>query len=168
MIVPTLADVVHSISGAIDEVIAPKLEGLRERSTITTIRHLLRLVENGIEDEGQVLYDEVNQLKPLLREVATGFAAQPGLEHVAAAIRESLAIERDPAIYPSIRLLAQDIGRLRGLVCDALVALRALPVSASSAATQTAHQRLREYIAWQLKNEARVIEPAFRGHGARR
>jgi hypothetical protein len=64
--------------------------------------------------------------------------------------------------------LAQDVGRLRGHVCDALVALRALPASAASADTQTAHQRLREYIAWQLKQEARIIEPAFRGYGARR
>lgn len=168
MIVPTLADVVHSISAAIDEVIAPRLEGLRERSTITTIRHLLRLVENGIEGEGQVLYDELNQLKALLSEVATVFTGRPGLDCLAATIRESLALERDPSIYPSIRILAQEVGRLRGHVCDALVALRALPPSATSAATQMAHQRLREYIAWQLKHEARIIEPAFRGHGARR
>ena len=168
MIVPTLADVIHAISGALDEVVAPKLEGLRERSTMTTIRHLLRLVENGIEGEGQVLYDELNELKSLLGEVATVFAARPELEAVAAAVRESLALERDPSIYPSLRILAQDVGRLRGHVCDALVALRALPASATSAETQTAHQRLREYIAWQLKQEARIIEPAFRGYGARR
>jgi hypothetical protein len=168
MIVPTLADVVHAISGALDEVVAPKLEGLRERSTMTTIRHLLRLVENGIEGEGQVLYEELNELKGLLGEVATIFASRPGLEAVAAAIRESLALERDPSIYPSLRILAEELGRLRGHVCDALVALRALPASATSAETQTAHQRLREYIAWQLKQEARIIEPAFRGYGARR
>jgi hypothetical protein len=168
MIVPTLADVVHAVSGALDEVIAPKVEGLRERSTLTTIRHLLRLVEIGIEGEGQVLYDELNKLEGLLSEVATVFATRPGLEGVAAAIRESLALERDPSIYPSLRILAQDVGRLREHVCDALVALRALPASATSADTQTAHQQLREYIAWQLKQEARIIDPAFRGHGARR
>jgi hypothetical protein len=168
MIVPTLADVVHAVSGALDEVIAPKLEGLRERSTITTIRHLLRLVENGIEGEGQVLYDELNELKGLLSEVAAVFETRPGLDSIAASIRESLALERDPSIYPSLRILAQDVGRLRGHVCDALVALRALPASATRPDTQAVHQRLRDYIAWQLKHEARIIEPAFRGHGARR
>src|SRR5262245_27590886 len=135
MIVPTLADVVHGVSSAIDEVIAPKLEGLRERSTITTIRHLLRLVENGIESEGQVLYDELNKLENLLSDVATVFERRPELKSIAGAIRESLATQRDPSVYPSISLLGREIGRLRTHVCDALTALRALPASARTADT---------------------------------
>jgi hypothetical protein len=168
MIVPTLADVVHTVSSAIDEVIAPKLEGLRERSTITTIRHLLRLVENGIESEGQVLYDELHELRGLLSDVANTFDKRPELKNIANAIRASLAIQRDPSVYPSIGILAREVGRLRAHVCDALNALRALPASAKSVETDTAHQRLRDYIRWQLEQEGRVIEPSFRGHGARR
>ena len=168
MIVPTLTDVVHTVSSAIEAVIAPKLEGLRERSTITTIRHLLRLVEHGIEGEGQVLYDELSRLKGLLSNVADVFDARLELRGLAAAIRASLAIERDPSVYPSISILAQEVGRLRGHVCDALTALRGLPASAQGSATQAAHQQLRDYIRWQLEQEARIIEPSFRGHGARR
>lgn len=168
MIVPTLSDIVYSIAASIDEVITPKLEGLRERSTITTIRHMLRYVEHSIDNEGQVLFDELNKLKPLLDDIAKRFESVKELKSVAAAIRQSLAVERDPAVYPSIKILGEEISRLRQHVSDALVAIRALPPAARGAQIEAAHQQLRDYIKWQLQQEARIIEPAFIGYGARR
>ncbi|MET0656984.1 MAG: hypothetical protein ABW110_02355 [Steroidobacteraceae bacterium] len=168
MIVPTLSDIVYTISAGLDEIITPKLEGLRERSTMTTIRHMLRFVEHAIDNEGQLLFDDLKKLKPLLADIAQRFESVAELKGVASAIRQSLASERDPNVYPSIKLLAEEIRRLRQHVSDALVALRALPATARGPQTEAAHQLLRDYIKWQLKQEARVIEPAFIGYGARR
>lgn len=168
MIVPTLSDVVYTIGAALDDVIAPRLEGLRERSTLTTIRHMLRLLEHSIDQEGQVLFDEVNKLGSLLEDIANRFDAVPELKNVATAIRQSLALKRDPAVYPSIKRLSEDVARLRQHVSDALVAIRALPAAGRGPQIEAAHQLLRDYIQWQLQQEARVIEPAFIGYGPRR
>lgn len=168
MIVPSLSDVVYTIRSALDEVIAPQLDGLRERSTITTIGHLLRLVEHCIDAQGQVLFDELHELEPLLADIARRFDAVAELQSIAADIRQSLAVERDPRVYPSLKVLAAEISRLRQHVSDALVAIRALPASSRGPEIEAAHRLLRDYIQWQLQQEARVIEPAFIGYGARR
>ena len=168
MIVPTLSHIVYTISAGLDEIITPKLEGLRERSTMTTIRHMLRFLEHSIDHEGQLLFDDLNKLKPLLADIAKRFDSVAELKSVASAIRQSLAIERDAAVYPSIKLMAEDLKRLRQHVSDALVAIRALPADSRGPEIEAAQQMLRDYIKWQLQQEARVIEPAFIGYGARR
>ena len=165
MIVPTISDVMRNLGEQLDVVIAPALTGLRERSTVTTIRHMMRFVEKRVEIEGQVLFDEMHKLKGLLGEVAAVFEAE-GLGAVAAGLRKTITAERDPAIYLGLDLLAEDVGALRQGVSDALVAIRGL-ATRSDAIAKT-HQALRDYISWQLAEEAKIIEPSFVGYGARR
>jgi hypothetical protein len=171
MIVPTVSDVVRTIAQSVDEVITPALEGLRERSAITTIGHMLRYVEKAVEMEGQALFDEAAKLRALLTDIAGKIEArgvEDGLSGFAPVIRAALAEQRDAAVYPSVPLLASEIRRLTQILDDSLAALHGLPETAYAGAVAAIHEQIRDYIGWQLDNEAKIIEPAFIGYGARR
>lgn len=168
MIFPPLTDVVHTISSSLDEVIAPKLTGLPERSALLTIKHMLRFVEVSLDKEGQVLFDELHRLKSLLADAATRLATVDECRDIVSAVRHTLAVERDPSVYPSFAVLAQEIGVLREHVAHVLRVIRALPATARSSETDAVVHSLREYIRWQIAEEAKVFEPSFLGHGARR
>ena len=168
MIVPTTADVVHTIARQFEEVIVPALDGLRERSAAATMSHLLRYVNKRVEMEGPLLFEEAAELRRILGGIAERLAGTAGLERALATVRTTLAQELDPAVYPSVTLLGDEVSRLRGAVDAMLVALRALPEGVRTDATAAAHEELRAYIGWQILQEAKIIEPAFVGFGARR
>ncbi len=167
MIVPTVTDVVRTIRVTVEELIAPTLAGVAERSAATTIGHLLRYVEQRIEDEGQALLDEVHYLHALLPDALGFLEERPACDKLEAAIRKTLATERDPAVYPSLTRMAQDVGVLRQHACDLLSTLQLLKPGESTAGDEL-HEKLRQYLSWQIEREGRIIESAFVGQGARR
>lgn len=168
MIVPSTTDVLHTIARQFDEVIVPALEGLRERSAATTMRHLLRYVGQRVELEGPLLFAEAAELRRLLGEVSGTLAGSAGLDAALGTVHAALAEQRDPAVYPGVALLGGEVARLRGAVDALLAALLALPEAQRTDATTHVHEQLRAYIGWQIRQEAKIVEPAFRGYGARR
>lgn len=171
MIIPTVIDVVRSISRSVDLVIAPSLEGLRERSAITTIRHMLRYVERAVELEGQNLFEEAARVRALLVEIADKLESRDvndALTAVAAAARELTSSPRDPSVYPSVSLLAEDIRALTQCVDTCLSTIHAIAIDARDPVTVEVHEAIRTYMIWQIEHEAHLVEPAFYGFGARR
>lgn len=167
MLVPTAADVVRCIKETMDTVITPAFpEGSSEISFATTIGHLLSYVEHRIEDEGQQLFDEVRYLRGVFPEALGWLAGRPGTEALAAAIRASLDARRDPDVYPSLSLMAVEVGELRQHICDLLELVHADGEPAGG--TAALHATLREYMRWQIQLEGKLVEPAFVGRGPRR
>ena len=166
-LLPGVTDIVRNVREVTRDLLAPALAGDSERSAAATIDHMLRYAERLIEHQGQALLDEEARLKALLPSVADWLAARPESAPLAGAIRATLAHARDPAVYPTLGMMADDVALLRQHVCDALLALQQLG-DARGAEGEAVHAGLRAYIRWQLEEEGRLVEPAFLGHGPRR
>jgi hypothetical protein len=171
MIVPSVADVVRTIAHSLDDIIAPAMQTSHQRSTIVTIGHMLRYVQNATDREGPLLFEEANRLRVLLADLgkrSAGADMSAAIASIGGAMRSAVAEPRDASIYPSTPRLAAEIKAFTQHADDMLAAVHALPADARSGATAALHQALRDHIAWQLENEAKLIEPAFVGHGPRR
>lgn len=168
MIIPTATDVVRTLGAKFEEEILPALTKPQEKRTGHTMRHLLRFLEYRLEEEGQILLDEIYRLTDLLGIVASHFeentSASPTASKIAKAIRQNLAEKQDPKVYPSLSRMAQRVSVMRQHVCDALAELQ----KAEGSQAEKVHQLLRDYLAWQIEQEGRMVKPAFWGQGPRR
>jgi hypothetical protein len=164
ILTPSAAETVRCVRETLETWIAPALTGKSEISYVTTAAHLLSFVEGRIEHEGQLLFDEIRQLHGLFPQALDWLATRPGSEALAEAIRASLDFKRDPEIYPSLSLVADEVALLRRHVCDLLVLLN----RADSSGGEALHAALRAYIDRQLAQEGMIVETAFRGRGPRR
>lgn len=153
MIIPTAAEMLKTIEATFETVIKPDLTNTGARSAAASVGHMLRIATLRIEIEGQILHDEVIKLRELLPRLCAflGKGELPPL--------------RDNSIYPSLALMAAEVGALRQGVCDALDELQGRDLDAKGARLLV---ELNSYIAWQLEQESKMIDPATIGHGPRR
>lgn len=160
MIHPSCAEVLATIQTGFEEQVVPHLHDIEARSAAATIGHLLRHVALRIEHEGQILLDDIARLEALLGGIAAWFetcgAGDPR------AIRAALTDDSPQGVYPGLGLLGERAMRLRGALVKAQEVLHGLPDDGGL------REAVRGYIAAQLAEEARLIEPAFRGKGPRR
>ena len=167
MIYPTVGDVIRRCGEAMDSVVIPGLSELKDRSSATTIRHLLNFAADRIDVEGQLLFDEIARVRDLLGETAKHFSTRPDgdgdVESWLAETHTTLERQRDPNVYPALPVVAEEVNHLRGLVSRALIILKGEQDRGTAI-----RQKIREYIAWQIQQEAKLIEPAFQGRGPRR
>jgi hypothetical protein len=166
ILTPTATEVLRCVRETMESGIIPSLSGRTERSNAATIQHMLRFVEYRIEKEGQLLFDEIAYLRALLPEALDWLAERPDADALKAAIGGAVDATPDPTVYPSLTQLGKTVAKLRQNVCDVLVLVQAAPESDGQAADL--HQKLRDYIVWQLEQEGGMVEPAFIGHGPRR
>lgn len=167
MIHPTCAEVLATIQTGFEQQIVPTLGDAEAKSAAATIGHLLRHVSLRIEREGQILLDDVARLETVLGRIAawleqTG-AGDPG------GIRSGLGQALPSGTYPSLALLGERALALRGALVTAQEALHRLSAShGGDPAYADLRQSIRDYIAVQLADEAKLIAPAFQGKGPRR
>jgi hypothetical protein len=162
-LVPNVAAVINCIGDTMDEILLPALTTPVQRSAGVTARHLLRYTAAQIDAQGQMLLDESLRLHKLLSEACIFLDGIPSGTALAAAIRATLAEQRDPTIYPSLSIMAAEVGTLRQHVCDLLILLQSL-----NGAGEKIHNQIRAYIAWQIEQEGKIVEPSFLGFGPRR
>lgn len=166
ILTPTAAEVLRCVRETMDSGIIPSLTGQTERSNAATIQHMLRFVEYRIDREGQVLFDEIARLRELLATALPWLEGRAEAAALRTAIADILATTRDPAIYPALGLLGDEVALLRQQVCDLLILLHAAPPA--DAVSADLHGQVRHYIVWQLKQEGTIVEPAFVDQGPRR
>jgi hypothetical protein len=171
MLLPTSVDLLRCVERTLQTVIVPTLAGTAERSAARTIEHILRHVVLRIEHEGRIFSAEIDLLRPLL-ERARGvfdqdFGAAPAAAAARAAVAAALSFPVPTQAYRDVASLASEVTALRQAVCDALRLLQQHE-AALSASAKDLYAALQRYIAWELDNEAQLIDPAFEGFGARR
>lgn len=164
MLIPTPSDLLRCCNDALTSDIAPALSGGKERSSLATVQHLLRYIEQRVEREGQILFDEISLLKPLLADVAEHLKDRREAAALCERIVTCTARERDARTYPSLGILAVEVAALRACVASALVVMN----DARQESDESLHRRLLDYVAWQIEQEGQLVNPAFRGHGPRR
>jgi hypothetical protein len=167
MLLPTSVDVLRCVERTLQTVIEPALTGVAERSAAATIGHLLRHVALRIEREGAMLFTEIAKLRPLLADAESSLPADAESERVRDSIAAALARHADYKGYRDVASLAEEVSALRQSACDALLSMQQhqKPLTGSMKA---AYEALRRYIAWELEQEAQIIDPAFEGFGPRR
>jgi hypothetical protein len=170
MLLPTAVDVLRCAERTLETIIVPTLPGVGERSAAATIGHMLRHVALRIEREGQMLYDEIGVLRPLLAQVETYLGTTANDDRKAAQLRADFAalLERRFAAdgYRGVASLAEEVSSLRQGVCDALMFVQKQPPGSTGAAAM--QDALHRYIAWEAEQEAQIIDAAFEGFGPRR
>jgi hypothetical protein len=166
MLLPTSIDLLHCIEKTLETVIVPTHTGTGERSAAASMGHLLRHVALRIEHEGGILTEEIAMLRPLLERVASYLPSRGDAQAVAEALRRTLS-QPSPAGYRNVTSLTAEVSSLRQCVCDALEYLLAHSATLDEPGRQL-HQELLAYMAWEVRQEARVIDPAFEGYGPRR
>lgn len=166
ILTPTATEVLRCVRETMESGIIPSLSGRTERSNAATIQHMLRFVEYRIDREGQLLFDEIAYLRDLFPTALDWLVDQASADALRNAIERTVGATPDPTIYPSLARLGETVAALRQHVCDLLLLLQAAPESDGRAADL--HQKLRDYIVWQLEQEGSMVEPAFIGHGPRR
>jgi hypothetical protein len=171
MLRPTSIDVLRSISWTLDSVIAPALTGVAERSAAATVGHLLRHVSLRIEHEGRLLHLEIEKVRPLLAQVDAYLSTLPPDDTEATRLRvlikSTRARPQSPNGYRSVENLADEVWALRQSVSDALAFIQMRESDGADSAAAV-HAALTTYIAWQIQQEAQLIDPAFEGFGPRR
>jgi hypothetical protein len=171
MLLPTSADLLRCIERTLETVIAPTLTGSQERSAAATIGHLLRHVALRIEHEGQMLFNDIGILRPLLLQVDAYLGRRPADDARAARVRAKIAAALAYPVssidYRDVASLAGEVSALRQGVCDALAFVQTQKSDAAGAAAPV-HEALKRYVAWEIEQEAQLIDPAFEGFGPRR
>jgi hypothetical protein len=153
MIIPTAAEMLKTVEATFETVIKPHLTDSGARSAAASVGHMLRLATLRIEIEGQILHDEVAKLRALLPRLYS-FLGE-GI----------LPPPRNNSVYPSLALMAAEVGALRQGVCEALDGLQGRELNEEGVRLLS---ELNSYISWQLDQERKMIDPATIGHGPRR
>jgi hypothetical protein len=161
MIVPTAAEMLKTVERTFEGVIKPDLSSTATRSAAATIGHMLRIVTLRVETEGQILHDERARLNALLPQARAWLTGQGGKVSDSIASRPPLG----DTIYPSLAIMAEEVGALRHGVCDALEAMQGR--SLDDEGTRLLAE-LHTYIAWQTEQEGKMLDPATVGQGPRR
>lgn len=171
MLLPTSVDLLRCIEHTLATVIAPRLTGTEERSAAATIGHLLRHVVLRIQHEGTILLEDLEALHRLLTQVK-GFLELncANYEH-AVSLRTEIATHLGRAAqssgYRDVPSLAAEVHAMRELVSNVLTFLQGR-VDEPAGPTAEIYDALKRYAAWQVEQEARLIDPAFEGFGPRR
>ena len=117
-----------------------------------------------------MLHEEICMLRPLLERLATHLQQAPAGDAAAAALLATLRrtlSQPSPQGYRNVTSLAAEVSELRARVCESLEYLLPRKEQLDERGLQL-HQDLHQYMAWEVRQEARVIDPAFEGFGPRR
>lgn len=173
MIIPTASDILRCIDHTLQDASDPDLPRMSVRSALATCRHLVRHVDLRLQHETAMLRDDIDKTAALLERVkayldhAAGVDL-PGLrDRIGATLAAHAGVPTtgaDGMATVRSRALA-----LREQVHVVLAGLQrqSAPVKADEGYREI-RRLIREYIAYELTQEARLVQPAFAGKGPRR
>jgi len=169
LLTPTAVETLRTMRQALEDWVRPATQGSSAYSYATTVIALCHHVETRVELEGQQLFDEIARLRPLLSGAAEIMERHPRGGAVAADIRQTLVRERDPQVYPTLSATGDEVAQLRQHICDVQdIIIAEDEAGVASAEIKVLRADIRDYIGWQLDEQRKIVEPAFRGRGPRR
>lgn len=172
MIYPTASDVLRCVDQTLLDSSDIELPRMSVKSALATCRHLIRHVELRIRLEPEILLDDIEKTTALLNHVAGYLETGGGAAYqLAKDVRASLAQKAE-----LLQGRAEDLDRMhaRALLLreHIYVALKFLQswdaTTRATDAYREVRRQIREYIAYQIQQEAKLIHPAFSGKGPRR
>lgn len=169
MINPRPKDILENLIATLDEKVLPRLKETDLLSAVTSTKHLIRYVLNQLTHEQASFSAELPRLTALLAQARSFLEEAGDAPEVTAKLDAALDGPNDPGELTDIEALAMRIQSLReglhaalGHLIERRDAYRADPGYAPL------RDAIRDYLAWQNIEEARIIAPTYYGQGARR
>lgn len=171
MIFPTPSDILRCVDQTLLDSSDVELPRMAVKSALATCRHLIRHVELRIRLEQEILLDDIAKTAALLGQVAAYLDTADAAAGLAGDIRAAVA--ETPALLQGT---ADDMERIRAralslreYVYAALKCLQGqVPEVRATESYREVRRLIREYTAYQIRQEAKMIHPAFLGKGPRR
>ena len=172
MIYPTVSEILRCVNQTLLDASDETMPRMAVKSALATCRHLIRHAELRVQLEKSILLDDIDQAGKLLDRLAayldSGSSDRDGLGRVIRLVLAD-APQLQSAAPGEAGLILQRAKALRELVYSALKHLQSADVAEkSTGAYQEARRLLRDYMKYQIEQEARMVTPAFLGHGPRR
>ena len=172
MIYPTAAELLSCVNNTLLEVSDENMPRMAVKSALATCRHLIRHAGLRVQLEKSILLDDIEKAGQLLDRLAAYLETSGNdRDGIARAIRSALAEApqlQSAASEETERILLR-AKALRELIYTALKHLQLAAAAEKATETyQEARRLLREYMKYQIQEEARMVTPAFFGHGPRR
>ena len=172
MIYPTASELLQLIDKTLLAASNENMPRMDVKSALATTRHLVRHVELRVKLEKSILLDDIDKTTGLLGKVVLYLDAG-GSESSTLARRIRAVIEAAPQLQiktpDEMDNIIQRALALREQVYLSLAHLQRLPADTRGAtAYADIRQLIRDYMSHQIKQEARLIDPAFVGKGPRR
>ena len=172
MIYPTVAELLSCVNKALLDASDETMPRPAVKSTLATCRHLIRHAELRVQLEKSILLDDIEKAGQLLGQLAAYLEAsasdREGLSRVIRAVQAEAPQLQSAAPGEAEHILLR-AKALRELVYSALKHLQlAGAAEKATEAYKEARLLLREYMKYQIEQEARMVTPAFLGHGPRR
>lgn len=166
MINPRPADVLQTILSNLDSKVIPKLTDVDVLSAVTTAKHMVRYVINQLAQERGIFMADMDRLEELLKQAKSFFDSKASDE---AARAVSSVLSADAGDIGDIEVLALRVMNLREALYQALDLLIKRRDDWRGDATYAAlRDAIRQYMAWQNEQDAKIVGPTFFGQGARR
>ena len=172
MIYPTVSELLNCVNKTLLDASDETMPRMAVKSALATCRHLIRHAELRMQLEKSIQLDDIDKAGQLLGRLAAYLESGDG-DHVGLAriIRSVLAEspQLQSAAPGEAEHILQRAKALRELVYVTLKQLQSASIAEKrSEAYSDARRLLREYMKYQIEQEARMITPAFLGHGPRR
>lgn len=172
MIYPTVSELLACVDEALIEASDQAVPRKTVTSMLATCRHLIRHAELRARMEKAIFLDDIEKAGELLRGIAEYLQQSGGDRNGLASVIRAVLGEA-PQLLTSgpdeIDRIRDRAKALRELVYAALKHLQAAAsAERETAAYQEARRQLRDYMSYQIQQEARMIIPAFHGRGPRR
>lgn len=166
MINPRPKDVLENLIATLDDKVLPRLKETDLLSAVTTTKHLIRYVLNQLAHEPDSFAAELPRLTDLLGQ-AKDFLANTGdapevLAQVTAALADTATPANHEALAQRIQTLREGLHAALGHLIEQRDTYQANP------AYTPLRNAIRDYLAWQNVEEARIIAPTYYGQGPRR
>lgn len=172
MIFPTASDVLRCVDQALRDASDSDVPPMAVKSALATCRHLIRHAELRLRHEAGILRDDAVKTTALLETIAAYLdtGADHAMTEMATGIRATLsAPDTDAGGDDGMGALRTQVLTLREQVYTALACLQRLaPQTKAQKEYVEIRQRIRDYIADELVQEARLVQPAFASQGPRR
>lgn len=172
MIYPTASEILRCVDHTLLDASAADLPHMSVKSALATCRHMVRHVEVRLGLEMSILLEDIDKTRALLDQLAVYIDTLGEAESsVAHGIRSTLASESAglEGTADNLERVQTRALNLREQIYQTLARLQALAAEVKDTERyQEARRMIREYIAYELQQEARLITPAFKGKGPRR
>ena len=167
MINPRPKDVLENLIATLDDKVLPRITETDLLSALTTSKHLIRYVLNQLVHEPASFAEELPRLTALLGQARSFLADAGDAPEARAQVEAALHDEDAPhhtheALAARIQQLREGLHAALGQLIDSRHTYQANPAYSPLRAA------IRDYLAWQNIQEAKIIAPTYYGQGARR
>ena len=163
---PTTTLIIKGIQRTFEDHIAPRLETKREQGMVRSIMCLLDHLSVRAEHEGQLLSDDIHDMRTSFRELSDTLAASPlvncsaELKAMLAAMKENLGKEyRQAGAYPTIASLTEESDSLKQTLARTIEVLHAHKRDLTPEVYAKADEAIRQVLTRQMEREGTLIQP---------